>query len=165
MMSICLRYAKDKDEANHLLNTSFTKAVIKIDTYTEDVPFKFWLRRITVNHIIDQFRMHKTYQHHLSIFSRDAQNGKHASNTGAEKLEFENLLSLLDRLPPTTKDVFNLFAIDGYSHKEIARMLDISDGTSKWHVSSARKKLQKMLLNQQLAIDDYSNKIFKTGES
>jgi RNA polymerase sigma-70 factor (ECF subfamily) len=147
-MSLSRRYARDDQDACSLHNTSFTKIVLNLNKYREEIPFKNWMRRIAINHIIDQIRHEKTYQIKLSHARSHQGNGHGTSlNLGEQKLNFDGLLTLLDILPVATRNVFNLFAIDEYSHKEIAEQLDISVGTSKWHVAHARKALQVHLSN------------------
>lgn len=147
-----MRYSTDKTMACQNLNTGFTHIVLNLKKYRFDKPFKNWVRRTMINHIIDQVRKNKTYNRHLE----EAQllNSSHHGfeiNSGTSKMEFDDLLKILDVLPSSTKDVFNLFAIDGYSHKEISKMLGISEGTSKWHVSTARKSLQNFLSKKERA--------------
>ena len=102
------------------------------------------MRRIAINHIIDQIRSEKNYQIKLNEARINSHNGHHITfNQGEQKLNFESLIDLLDILPISTRNVFNLFAIDGLTHKEIGDHLNISIGTSKWHVAQARKCLQK----------------------
>ncbi|MCH9822240.1 MAG: RNA polymerase sigma factor, partial [Bacteroidetes bacterium] len=106
------------------------------------------LKKIMINTIIDDYR--KNSKEKSIIQFKDIQNdGTENSwveyNAADLKFEAEELLGFIDRLPTESKKVFVLFAVDGYSHKEIAEMLEISDGTSKWHVSFARKKLRELI--------------------
>jgi RNA polymerase sigma-70 factor (ECF subfamily) len=145
-MSICRRYANDDLDARGLLNQSFLKILMNLAKRKENVPFIAWAKRITINTIISEFRKEKSRmereermeQHHL-------ENHSVSWNSIAETIEAEVLQLMLDRLPEASRKVFNLFAIDGYSHQEIAEMLGISEGTSKWHVSAARKDLRAQL--------------------
>jgi len=124
------------------------KIVTKLDSFKGDRPFEAWIRRIMINTIIDDYR--KNSKEKSIIQFKDIQNdGTENSwveyNAADLKFEAEELLGFIDRLPTESKKVFVLFAVDGYSHKEIAEMLEISDGTSKWHVSFARKKLRELI--------------------
>ena len=146
LISLSRRYARDEQDACNLHNSSFTKIVLNLDKYRSDIPFKNWMRRIAINHIIDQIRHEKTYRIKLEEANKlNASTDSVAVNSGELKLNFEGLLDLLNLLPVATRNVFNLYALDGYSHKEIADKLDITVGTSKWHVSQARKILQSHL--------------------
>jgi len=124
------------------------KIVTKLDSFKGDRSFEAWIRRIMINTIIDDYR--KNSKEKSIIQFKDIQNdGTENSwveyNAADLKFEAEELLGFIDRLPTESKKVFVLFAVDGYSHKEIAEMLEISDGTSKWHVSFARKKLRELI--------------------
>ena len=148
LLSICLRYEKNKEDAEFLLNQGFMKIITKLSTFKGDRPFEAWIRRIMINTIIDDYR--KNSKEKSIIQFKDIQNDG-TENTWVEynaadlEFEAEELLGFIDKLPTESKKVFVLFAIDGYSHKEIAEMLGISDGTSKWHVSFARKKLRELI--------------------
>jgi|TARA_B110001469_G_C9626809_1_gene312992 RNA polymerase sigma factor (sigma-70 family) len=148
LLSICLRYENNKEDAEFLLNQGFMKIVTKLSTFKGDRPFEAWIRRIMINTIIDDYR--KNSKEKSIIQFKDIQNDG-TENTWVEynaadlEFEAEELLGFIDKLPTESKKVFVLFAIDGYSHKEIGEMLGISDGTSKWHVSFARKKLRELI--------------------
>ncbi|NND32672.1 MAG: sigma-70 family RNA polymerase sigma factor, partial [Saprospiraceae bacterium] len=129
------------------LNTAFMKIINSVNTYRESVPFKAWIRRIMINTAIDYYRKNRKYQEMIK-YPDDEYAVETVSvdfNHADQNFDAEQLLELIRQLPPVTHQVFNLFAIDGYSHKEISKMLKMSEGTSKWHLSSARKKLQVML--------------------
>jgi len=146
-MAICLRYANDRQEAEGLLNQGFLKIVTHLDKYREDVPFSSWISRIMVNTIIDAFRRDKKRREHMSGVDIDEvhQIEKVDFNQAAQDFDAEQLEQMIQQLPETSRKVFNLYAIEGFSHKEIGAMLGMSDGTSKWHVSFARKSLQSMI--------------------
>jgi len=109
--------------------------------------FQAWIKRIAVNHLIDEYRKEQREKKHLSFQDEvhTQELGNNSANSGFEKLESQYLREMIAALPPKTAAVFNLYAIDGYKHKEIAEMLEISVNTSKWHLSDARKKLQLQL--------------------
>ena len=146
LMSVCLRYEKNKDDAEVLLNLAFYKILSKMDLYKDNVPFEAWIRRITINTVIDEYRKKKRDRHiflekiegHVPIQVMDF-------NEADEKFDAEELEIMIRELPETSQKVFNLYIVDGYNHKEIGEMLGISEGTSKWHLSTARKTLRKML--------------------
>ena len=151
MMSICLRYCRDRHEAGSRLNLSFLKVLQHLDSFDPNASFKAWISRITLRSIIDEFRaQQKHYKNHVYYGqpSQDVDWPVEEVNHIAEDMDIEHLMAIINRLAPMEKEVFNLFAIDGYGHKEIADLLQISEGTSKWYVHQARKKLQEALLKE-----------------
>ena len=148
LMGVCMRYKKDESEAAAVLNVGFLKILNGLKSYKPEVPFEAWIRRIMINTLIDDFRKNRKVKELMEYRDFTETPPKvDAINYGtADKLfDAEELENLIKQLPPVSQKVFNLFAIDGYSHKEIGEMLDISNGTSKWHVAFARKKLQEMM--------------------
>ena len=152
LMSICLRYEKNEEDARYMLNIGFMKVITNLERYNNDIAFGFWIRRIMVNTLIDEFR--KNQRHSAVIEYNDMeehvmQNRLVDWNTADQKFDAEELQNMVRQLPSVTQKIFNLFAIDGYSHKEIAEMLLMPEGTTKWHVSKARRILME-LLNMKL---------------
>lgn len=148
MLSVCLRYESNKEDAEFLLNQGFLKIVTKIESFKGNRPFEAWIRRIMINTIIDDYRKHNKDRNIIQfkdILNDGTENEWVEYNAADLNFEAEELLSFIEKLPAESKKVFVLYAIDGYAHKEIAEMLDISDGTSKWHVSFARKKLRELI--------------------
>ncbi len=147
IMAICLRYSSNREDAESLVNVAFLKIITNIEKYNHDIPFGSWVNRITVNTIIDEFRRDKKRREHMSsVDFQEAQTAPPVDfNQAAQELEAEELESMIQELPDMSRKVFNLYAIEGYTHKEIGEMLGMSDGTSKWHVSFARKSLQNMI--------------------
>jgi RNA polymerase sigma-70 factor (ECF subfamily) len=148
MMGICLRYASHREDAADILNQGFLKVFDKIITYDASLgQLEGWIRRIIINTAIDHYR--KEIRRGYTV---DIDQAKSVQSdieiTGA--LEVASLLELVQQLPPAYRTVFNLFAIEGYSHPEIASQLGISEGTSKSNLAKARKKLQQAVaaLNQ-----------------
>jgi RNA polymerase sigma-70 factor (ECF subfamily) len=151
MMSICIRYCKDRQEAGARLNLAFLKALQHLQDYDNTGSFKAWIAKITLRSIIDEFRsQQKHYQVNVYqgavVKEPEWINGDHHHWTG--KMDADYIMAFIAQLSPMDRQVFNLFAIDGYSHKEIADMLNISEGTSKWHVHEARKKLKENLAKE-----------------
>lgn len=146
LMGVCLRYERNKEEAESLLNMAFFKILTRLDKYSDKVPFEAWAKRVTINTIIDEFRKrnndkHKfveSFDHSMPLSSMDY-------NEADQRFDAENLENMIRQLPPMSQKVFNLYIIDGYNHKEIGEMLNISEGTSKWHLSTARKSIKEML--------------------
>ncbi|MBC8048010.1 MAG: RNA polymerase sigma factor [Fimbriimonadaceae bacterium] len=150
LMGVCSRYTKNKDDAMALLNLGFCKILMHADKYKEHIPPELWMRRVMINTAIDEFRKNKNYneQTQLKDFSDHSVELSYddsEANLYDAKIESERLQQMLNELPNITGKVFNLFAIDGYSHKEIAELLGMSEGTSKWHVNNARTLLKQML--------------------
>lgn len=146
MMSICIRYCRDKHEAGSRLNLSFLKVLQHLDQFDHSGSFKAWISKITLRSIIDEFRANqKHYQQHVYYgqISQEIDLPQEDDHHIARDTDIQFLMSIIGKLPPMDKEVFNLFAIDDYSHKEIASMLNISEGTSKWHVHEARKKIKE----------------------
>lgn len=143
MMSICMRYAGNRDEASEVLNSGFLKVFTKIDKYrSEEGEIEAWIRRIMVNTAIDQYR--KTTRLQKTLDLDDARYQTHFPVI-IEKITAEDIMKLVNALSPAYRTVFNLYVVEGFTHKEIAEKLGISDGTSKSNLAKARKKLQGAL--------------------
>ena len=141
-MSICLRYSKNRQEAEEIVNDGFIKILSNLDKYNVNLSFKGWLRRIMINTSIDFFR--KNEKHYNSLDIVYAQNVS-VSAEGLKKLSEEEIMNVVQNLPPSYRMVFNLFVVEGYKHDEIAQKLGISVGTSKSNLAKARMKLKIML--------------------
>ncbi len=143
MLAIVRRYIKDEEEALDVLNQGYIKIFKKIDQYHFENSFEGWCKRIIINTALDHLRSSKRYK---DLFSFDAiMPSSQVFNDGLNNMSVEELMEVIDTISPISKVVFNMFAIDGYSHKEIAEELNMSVGTSKWHLSSARKQIQTKL--------------------
>jgi RNA polymerase sigma factor (sigma-70 family) len=144
-MAICLRYAGDRDEAAEVMNQGFLKVFTKIESYDPSRPFKAWLGRIMTNVSIDYYRANLKM-----AYTDDLEKAEHLHDVSVatdNNLNYNDLLAMVQRLPQGYRTVFNLFAIDGYSHEEIAEMLNINIGTSKSNLFKARQKLKQMSLD------------------
>ncbi len=145
MKGIALRYVFDRERVGEVVNSGYLKIVQGLEKYDQNQPFRPWATTIMVRVALDYVRsVMRNFSRHVDLYEDISQvNGQnYASNDAELAFEADELLSMLFELPDQTRMVFNLFAIEGYSHKEISKMLDISDGTSKWHVSKARVLLQ-----------------------
>jgi RNA polymerase sigma-70 factor (ECF subfamily) len=141
-MRMCIRYAKDKDEAIELVNDGFLRVFINIHRYDKTKPFKPWLSTIMINTSIDHYRKQ------IRRMEMEELNAKHEledQESILSHIHYEELIILVQKLSVAYRTVFNLFAIDGYSHEEISSMLSISVGTSKSNLFKAREQLKKML--------------------
>jgi RNA polymerase sigma factor (sigma-70 family) len=158
LMATGMRYLKDKHEAAAVVNEAFVKIVQHLPNYTfGDVPFGAWAHRIMVNKLIDAFRREKKWRESVSFPEKwiEPANAQGERNEGELQLDAAYLQELLQRLPDATQHVFNLFAIEGYSHREISDLLGISEGTSKWHVNNARQQLQSWIKARNSAEQEY----------
>lgn len=145
MSSIAIRYTSSQEDAVQKINGGFLKVLQNLKSYNKKHTLATWMRNVLVNHIIDEYRKEKKYRASIRLAEYYEEDALVDYNIGETKLESKELLSILNTLPEVSKKVFNLYAIDGYKHKEISEMLGISEGTSKWHVSDARKKLKARL--------------------
>jgi RNA polymerase sigma factor (sigma-70 family) len=146
MYAICYRYVKDSMEAEDILVTSFTKVFEKIGQFKFEGSFEGWIRRIVVNEALTCLRKNRSM--YLETELKQVDYDPNYKNLN-DHLETEDLLRLVKELPAGYRIVFNMFAIDGYSHKEIAESLGISENTSKSQLSRARIYLQKQLKEQE----------------
>jgi len=143
MHALCCRYIKDKMEAEDVLVTSFTKIFDRISQFKNEGSFEGWIRRIVVNESLTYLRRNKSMYLEMDIEAADREPDYERLDS---QLEADDLLKLIAELPAGYRIVFNLYAIDGYSHKEIAEQLGINENTSKSQLSRARVALQKALL-------------------
>lgn len=148
MHALCCRYVKDKMEAEDVLVVAFTKIFERIHQYKGDGSFEGWIRRVMVNESLGFLRKNKNMYVETDIEA--AEREPNYEQLGSA-LEAEDLMKLIEGLPTGYRVVFNLYAIDGYSHQEIGEQLGISENTSKSQLSRARVLLQKRLL--ELDID------------
>jgi RNA polymerase sigma-70 factor (ECF subfamily) len=148
-MSVCLRYCKSRDEALEVLNDGFLKVFTRLNKYDSEKSFKGWIRKIMINTALDHYRKHlKHYK--TSSSSTDIQNLTDLtvySENVLNRLAYEDLLAMVQQLSTAYRTVFNLHVMDGYTHEEIAEMLEISAGTSKSNLFKAKAKLQEMIKN------------------
>ncbi|MCH8331128.1 MAG: RNA polymerase sigma factor [Bacteroidetes bacterium] len=142
MFGVCLRYAPDYHTAEDLLQEGFIKVYKNIATYRSEGSFEGWLRRIFVNTAIENFRKSV---HMYPIAEINGYDKETYHDDVVSKITVDELLGLLQHLSVGYRTIFNLYAIEGYSHREIAEQLDISEGTSKSQLARARKLLQRML--------------------
>jgi RNA polymerase sigma factor (sigma-70 family) len=148
MMSVCSRYERNKQDAVAKMNEGFLKVLTHLQDRKENVPFELWVRRIMINTVIDEHRKDKSRKS-IEVLKDDIDGAVEESvNEYLKDMESEQFEMMMMRLPEMTGRVFNLFAIDGYSHAEISEMLGMSEGTSRWHVAQARKELQDAILKE-----------------
>ncbi len=142
MMALCYRYAKSREEAEDLLQEGFLRVFRKIELYTGTGSFEGWMRRLFTNIAIRHYQ--KNSRLHVVSGIEDYEE-EPTENFSDQFFAAEDLMKLIQSLPDGYRLVFNLYAIEGYSHEEIAEQLGISIGTSKSQLARARKSLQRML--------------------
>jgi RNA polymerase sigma-70 factor (ECF subfamily) len=143
-MSISLRYANNRDEASEILNDAFMKIFGNLKKFDLSKPFKPWLRKILVNTAINHY--HKK-QREMNV--EEMRNARNEADTEKilSAISYQEIIGLLQELPPAYRTVFNLYVIEGYSHDEIAAMLNIATGTSKSNLFKAKEQLKIILTN------------------
>jgi RNA polymerase sigma-70 factor (ECF subfamily) len=147
MYSVCLRYAKDEDEAKDILQESFVKVYKNLEKFEHKGSFEGWVKRIFINTSIEFYRKNQKQK----IVDRiDDVTEKSIDSHTISLLKTADLMKLVNRLPNGYRTVFNLFAIEGYSHDEIAKLLNISENTSKSQLHKARLHLQEWVLKGNL---------------
>ena len=142
MYGVCLRYASNAAEAEDILQEGFIKIFKKIDTFRSEGSFEGWVRRIFVNTAIEHFRRRK-YLMPVTEKEENTIEGKYTSVL--DELAEQDILNLVQELSPGYRTVFNLYVVEGYTHKEIGDILGISEGTSKSQLSRAKVILQDMV--------------------
>jgi len=148
MFGICMRYANDYDDAQDILQDGFLKIYEKVGQFKFKGSFEGWIRKIIVNTALERFR---TKYQVININDNIKEVDRKAENDIIAGISVKELLKFVQELSPRYRMVFNLYAIEGYSHKEISNMLGISEGTSKSNLSRARAILQEKI-----------NKFYKT---
>lgn len=146
-MGICLRYSLNGEDASETINDAFIKVFNAMEQYNEAQPFKAWLRTIVVHTAIDRRR--KELKHHLKaeLAEVDTIHLAHAEHI-TSRLNAQDILKMMDSLPPLHRTVFNLYEIDGYSHEEIGTMLGFTASSSRVYLSRAKEKLKKVLKSE-----------------
>jgi RNA polymerase sigma-70 factor (ECF subfamily) len=140
MLGICRQYIKDIHQAEDIMITAFMKVFTNLKNFEHKGSFEGWIRRIMVNECISFIRVQKKVK-----FIEDEDWFEESFNNIDSQFTVEEIQFLIDNLPDGYKMIFNLYAIEGYQHKEIAEMLKISEGTSKSQLSHARKMLQEQI--------------------
>jgi RNA polymerase sigma factor (sigma-70 family) len=143
MMNLCLRYTKNETDALEVLNTGFYKVYKNIHRFdAAKASLYTWIRTIIINSCLDFI---KTKQSFSVAGELEQAANVHVPPAVISKMSASEILKLVRELPAATQAVFNLYVLEGYTHVEIATIAGISEGTSKWHLGEARKKLQKMI--------------------
>ena len=147
LMGICSRYSDSLEEAEDVLQEGFVKIFQKIDTFKNAGSLEGWMKRIMVNTALDHYRKNKNFRHLIDIDEIEYTSETHQHVL--ESLGAKDLMKLIKGMPKGFRTVFNLYAIEGYAHKEIAEMLEISESTSKSQYSRAKIYLQKLIQTEK----------------
>jgi len=149
MLSICLRYSSEKETARDLLHDGFFTVFTKIHTYSGQGSFPNWMKKIFVNTSLEYVRNYKE-RIYLEVDSQEISHLPDNETTIIEQLSADELFTLIIKLPDGYRTVFNLYAIEGYSHVEIAQMFNIHENTSRSQYMRARRLLQEMISEREL---------------
>lgn len=142
MLGVCMRYINDKEEAEHVMIGGLVKVFEKLDQFQDKGSFEGWVRRIVVNDCLMYIRKNRNMSLQKDLEEEDSNPNLKVIE---DSMESQDLLKIINELPIGYKTIFNLYAIEGYSHAEIAKQLDINENTSKSQLSRARKWLQNRL--------------------
>ncbi len=143
MMSVCLRYADSREMAEDFLQEGFIKVFSSIQSYNYEGSFEGWMRRVFVNTALESLRKNDLLRNGIGLDSLDPQ--QEADYSAVDKISADELMELIAQLPSGFRTVFNMFAVEGYSHKEIAQALNITESTSRSQYTRAKKLLQKWI--------------------
>jgi len=144
MLSVCRQYIKDLHQAEDIMITAFMKVFTSLKNFEHKGSFEGWIRRIMINECISFIRVQKKVK-----FIEDEEYFEERYNNIESQFSVEDIQFLIDNLPDGYRMVFNLYAIEGFKHQEIATMLGINEGTSKSQLSHARKMLQEQINKQK----------------
>lgn len=156
MMAVCLRYASCKEEAEDILQEGFIKVFTHIREFKKEGSFEGWVRKIMINTALEQYRRRS---HLYPLVSLDeVTETSICKEEILSRITLKELIEMIQRLPPASRIVFNLYVFEGFKHREIAKRLGISEGTSKSNLSDARAMLQKKILNSRKITKQEGNK-------
>jgi len=142
MFAVCLRYAHEYSSAQDLLQEGFVKVFKNLEKFRGEGSFEGWVRRIFVNTAIEHYRKKVNL---YALHDSEVKYYEYYDGNALETLKYDDILKMVQKLSDGYRTVFNLYVIEGYSHKEIGELLKISEGTSKSQLARARYLLQKMI--------------------
>jgi RNA polymerase sigma factor (sigma-70 family) len=143
-MAIAMRYSRDEQDAADIMSHAFVKVFRSLHSFDATKGnVHGWVKKIVINEALDHIKQRSRFSSKELAEAEEP----HIDNTAIDKMDADGLMLLIKQLPPATHAVFVLYVVDGYTHQQIAARLNISDGTSKWHLSEARKILQQKLSN------------------
>ena len=147
MWQMVRKHCADEEEALSVLNMGFLKVFQNVGSFAFKGSFEGWIRRVIYHVLIEHMRQKSKYMQFIILDeSQSSKMGKEQSTL--DRMYADDLLILLDHLPPMSAKVFQMYAIEGYNHREIGELLGMSENTSKWHLANARKHLQEKLMNK-----------------
>lgn len=146
MMAVCLRYMGDRESAEDILQDGFVTLFTRIDSYSGEGSFEGWARRIFVNTALMSLRKKDALK--MSDNVSEARDIAAEEMSAIENISYKDLLKTIESLPPGFRTVFNMYVVEGYSHKEIAEALGISENTSRSQLQRARTLLQSRIKNR-----------------
>lgn len=152
LMAACLRYAKDSDDAQDILQEGLVKVFNNIKKFNQTGSFEGWMKRIVVNTAIDYYRKNKKIKYqfdseHIEKISDTNQEEEENNENDYLDIKPQQIVEEVQKLSPAYRTVFNLYIVEGYTHKEIGELLGISDGTSKSNLAKAKRNLKKAFEN------------------
>ncbi len=145
-MAMVRRYIDDEMQAEEVMNNGYLRAFQKLNQYNFQGSFEGWLRKIIFHAVSDYVKQNSRYDEKTVLIEKD----ELVHKDHADKLYYDQLLKLVQALPDATRAVFNMYVMEGFTHKEIANLLGISEGTSKWHLSEGRKQLKERIEKLEL---------------
>jgi RNA polymerase sigma-70 factor (ECF subfamily) len=149
MMALVRRYIDEEQQAEEVLNNGYLRAFQKISQYTFQGSFEGWLRKIVFHAVSDYVKQNIKYSEKVVLVEKD----QYVHKDHAERLYYNQLLAMVQELPDATRAVFNMYVLEGFSHKDISKALGISEGTSKWHLSEGRRMLKDKIEKLQLHLN------------
>ncbi len=151
MLGVCMRYAKDRAEAEDMLQEGFIKVFTNISRFKHEGSFEGWIRRIMVFTAINMFKYrNRKFRENLDMEDFDALYDDHM----IDKIAAKEIMALIHQMPEGYRMIFNLYAVEGYTHKEIGQMLSIAEGTSKSQYARARQYMQHTLAKHYMILNE-----------
>ena len=146
MMALVRRYIDDEMQAEEVMNNGYLRAFQKVKQYNFQGSFEGWLRKIIFHAVADFVKQNARYANNTVMMEKE----EFVQKDHADKLYYDQLLKMIHALPDATRTVFNMYLLEGFTHKEIGNLLGISEGTSKWHLSEGRRVLKEKIEKQEL---------------
>jgi RNA polymerase sigma-70 factor (ECF subfamily) len=146
MMALVRRYIDHEMQAEEIMNNGYLRAFQKIKQYNFQGSFEGWLRKIIFHAVADYVKQNARYSDKVVLVEKD----EYVHKDLADKMYYDQLVKLVQALPDATRNVFNMYVMEGFTHKEIGSMLGISEGTSKWHLSEGRRVLKEKIEKLEL---------------
>lgn len=146
MMAMVRRYIDHEEQAEEVMNNGYLRAFQKLNQYNFQGSFEGWLRKIIFHAVSDYVKQNTRYSEKVVLVEKD----ELVHRDHADKLYYDQLVKLVQALPDATRTVFNMYVMEGLTHKEIGNLLGISEGTSKWHLSEGRRQLKEKIEKLEL---------------